>query len=318
MQKKSVLTENKENCKILINKIEIQRNNNLKKLLLIFAGVCLIGLINPSGLTPYTYILKSASGNMMHYLNEHKPVTFSYLAENKPYIIVYFLTIFILMYPKHPIKLHDIFLLLGLTFMTFFGVRQIAILVIISVSIWAKYFEEIKIKFFGLKIFKGEKFLSLRILATIIVLLAIFTVSYKYYKMNENRNFVEEDSYPIKASNWIKENLNLENLRIFNNYTDGSYLVFAGIPNFVDTRCDLFTAEFNNTLEKNNDIFTDSMRVQENPSCYKEIFKKYDINSALISKNELYIAGLEYYEDFKKVYEDEFYIVYVKELNLIK
>lgn len=298
--------------KVLFGKIEINKNNNLKNLLIIFVVVALISLINPSGLTPYTYILKSVSGETMSYINEHKPVTFEYLQENQPYIIAYVLSIFILIYPKQKVKLHDIFLIIGLTIMTLLGVRQIAIFIVVLSRIWAKYIEEIKNSFLSLKIFNGEKFLCLRIFSTVIIILAIFYISFKYYQIYKNRDFVEEDAYPVKAAEWIKNNLDLEVLRIYNNYTDGSYLVFAGIPDFVDTRCDLFTAEFNKNLEKGNDIFSDSMRVQENSDDYKIIFEKYDINAALVNKNSFYLFKLEYDKDFEKVYEDENYIVYVK------
>lgn len=298
--------------KVLFGKIEINKNNNLKKLLIIFIVVALIGLINPSGLTPYTYILKSISGETMSYINEHKPVTLEYLRENYPYIITYILNVLILIYPKQKVKLYDVFLIIGLTIMTFLGVRQFAIFIVVLSRVWIKYIEEIKNAFFNLKIFNGEKFILLKIFSPIIIILAIFLVSLKFHQIYKNRDFVEEDTYPVKASEWIKKNLDLESLRIYNNYTDGSYLVFAGIPDFIDTRCDLFTAEFNKTLEKGNDIFSDSMRVQENPDDYKIIFEKYDINTVLVNKNSFYLSKLRYDEKFEKVYEDENYIVYVK------
>lgn len=298
--------------KVIFNKIVINQNNNFKKLLIVFLIVSLIGLINPFGPTSYTYILKSVLGTTMDYLNEHKPVTFEYLWENKPYIIAYLASLFILICPKQKVKLCDIFLSIGLIILSILGVRQLAIFIVVSSSFWAKYTEEIKNNFLKLKIFKGEKFLILRSLGTIFIIFTIFLMSFKYYQVYKDKDFVEEDSYPVKASKWIKENLNLKNLRIYNNYTDGSYLVFAGIPNFIDTRCDLFTAEFNSSLKKNEDIFSGSMKVQENPSKYKEIFEKYDINAALVNKNSFYLYDIGFDEEFKNVYEDENYIVYIK------
>ena len=54
------------------------------------------------------------------------------------------------------------------------------------------------------------------------------------------------------------------------------------------------------------------MKVQENPSKYKEIFEKYDINAALVNKNSFYLYDIGFDEEFKNVYEDENYIVYIK------
>ena len=42
----------------------------------------------------------------------------------------------------------------------------------------------------------------------------------------------------------------IKNMRIFNEYNFGSQLLFRGIPVFIDSRCDLYSPEFNGTYNK--------------------------------------------------------------------
>lgn len=304
----------KEDKKIFFGKIEINRNNNLKKLIFICIVSALLGLVNPSGLTPYTYTAKILQGTTMNYINEHAPVSWDYLSYNKSYLIAYSLVLIIIVFPKIKVKLQDIFMMIGLVILSFLGVRQIAIFLCLISRIFSKYITEIKEMILNLKIFKGEKFLCLRIAVTLIAVFLIFYQSIKYYNKYGNKPILNEKNYPVQATEWIKNNLDLEDLKIYNNYAEGSYLILAGVPDFIDSRCDLFTAEFNKELEKGADIFADCMLVQETKE-YKKVFEKYNINACLINKNMFYLDELETDEEFENVYEDDNFIVYVKKVD---
>ena len=52
-------------------------------------------------------------------------------------------------------------------------------------------------------------------------------------------SFVDESSYPVQACDYILENIDLENARFYNEYNYGSYMLFRGIPVFIDSRADL-------------------------------------------------------------------------------
>lgn len=301
----------KSDKKILLGKIEICKNNNLKNLILICVVAALLGLVNPSGLTPYTYTAKILQGTTMNYINEHSPITWDYLRFNKPYLIAYALVLIVLIYPKQEVKLQDIFMLGGLTILSFLGVRQFAIFFAVTSRIFAKYINKIKEKILGLKVFKDDKFLILRIGITIICIFVIFYGSIKFHNKYGNKPILNEIKYPVKAAEWIKDNLDLKKLRIYNNYAEGSYLILVGIPDFIDSRCDLFTTEFNKQLEEGGDIFEDCMLIQETGE-YRKIFEKYNINACLINKSEICFKYLETDEEFENVYEDEEFVVYIK------
>lgn len=62
-------------------------------------------------------------------------------------------------------------------------------------------------------------------------------------------SYVDDKSYPVSASNYIINDLipkvGVEKLRLYNEYNYGSYLLFRGIPVFIDSRADLYAPEFN-------------------------------------------------------------------------
>ena len=64
-----------------------------------------------------------------------------------------------------------------------------------------------------------------------------------YQKTNDK--FIDQSSYPIKAADYILENLEIDKIKLYNEYNYGSYLLYRGIPVFIDSRADLYTPEFN-------------------------------------------------------------------------
>ena len=56
-------------------KIRLNRNKNVKWLILIMVICIFTGLLTPLGDTPYTYLLKTIQGNTTQNINEHQPMT---------------------------------------------------------------------------------------------------------------------------------------------------------------------------------------------------------------------------------------------------
>jgi hypothetical protein len=302
------ITKKDEVC--ILKKIYIKNNKTLKALGIVALGGIIAGLINPSGFTPFTYTIKTMMGTTTKYIGEHSPLSLTFLKALKSYIGLYIISGLIFIWPKIKVKLHDIFLLCGLIIMSIVSIRNLSLLILLSSGIFAKYLNDIKEQLLNIKFFKGAKFIILRVGVFVFLTFMILFVSYKFFDKHFDMEYISESDYPITSSKWIKEHMNLENLRIYNTYAVGSYLALAEIPNFIDTRCDLYSAEFNSSLEKGHDIFLDCMKIEDDYSCYKEIFEKYDINACIIGKSM--ITELEDDEDFENVYEDDYYRVYVR------
>ena len=60
-----------------------------------------------------------------------------------------------------------------------------------------------------------------------------------------NDDYVETKVYPVDATEYILNNLEVNDMRIYNSFNFGSYLEFKGIPVFIDSRSGIYTEEFN-------------------------------------------------------------------------
>ena len=111
--------------------------------------------------------------------------------------------------------------------------------------------------------------------------------------------FIDTNFYPVDATIYIKENLDYQNIRLFNEYNYGSYLLFNDILVFIDSRADLYTEEFNKTRDILNDYVT------KNPI---ENIEEYNITHVIASKKGLlYEIVVDKYE---LLYEDNYFAVF--------
>ena len=131
-----------------------------------------------------------------------------------------------------------------------------------------------------------------------ICLVAVLTIY-----ITKDKVFVDEAFYPVKATEYIKDNLDYSNMRLLNEYNYGSYLLFNDIPVFIDSRADLYTKEFNKT----KDILQEYM-----DGNYYQILKDYDITHIIaMNGNKLYgYANL--LGDYELIYEDDYFALYSK------
>ena len=115
--------ENKNPYKIIINK-----NKNVKYLIIIIIICVLSGLLTPIGDTPYTYLYKTMQGNTTQNISEHLPMT---LTNNTNVICTLIIFLAILIFTKTKIKLSDLFMLGGLCYLMLSTRRQVSMFVLI-------------------------------------------------------------------------------------------------------------------------------------------------------------------------------------------
>ena len=150
----------------------------------------------------------------------------------------------------------------------------------------------------------------------IITILLGILVSFMLYKGKIYNPIVNESSYPVKACDYILENLDISNMRLFNEYNYGSYLLFRGIPVFIDSRADLYTPEFNGTKNEDGeyegrDIFSDYINISNISTYYENKFDKYDITHVLIKDNtKLNMFLSRDKEHYKELYSDDNFVLY--------
>jgi len=283
---------------LLEKKIIVDDNIKIKKLLLIMLVGLMMGFLTPIGNTPYTYLIKTMMGNSQKYIQEHQMLTWA----DSPFTIIMVIeTISFALFSK--IKLRDLLLILGLSLMSIMSIRHISLLALIgsiclarTFSLFLDYFE---LNFDNIIL----KFLSKKwVIITSYVI--VITFSSFMLKMQNNKDFVDKKLYPVDAVNYIKENIDISNMRIFNEYNFGSYLLFNDIPVFIDSRADLYTKQFSGL---DYDIFDDYEEVVFN---YPKTFDFYHITHILLYKENSLCNSFISDRRFKVLYEDDYFILY--------
>ena len=127
-----------------------------------------------------------------------------------------------------------------------------------------------------------------------------------YQKTNDK--FIDQSSYPIKAADYILENLEIDKIKLYNEYNYGSYLLYRGIPVFIDSRADLYSPEFNSGVN----VFEDSESVGSFEMDIDELVEKYNITHIILSNQSQLNKVLKKIEGtkYKLVKEDENFSFY--------
>ena len=136
---------------------------------------------------------------------------------------------------------------------------------------------------------------------------------YSFYKDKINEQYIYNSDYPIEACNWLLENVDVENMRIYNEYNYGSYLIFRGIPVFIDSRADLYSPEFNKRPGYENageDIFSTALDIPSLSIDYKENFEKYGVTHVMLYSNAKLALLLNEDENYNLLYDDDSFKIY--------
>ena len=134
-----------------------------------------------------------------------------------------------------------------------------------------------------------------------------FCLIYAIYKISINIDieFISSKKYPVNATEYILNNVDYKNMRIYNDYNVGSYLMLNNIPVFIDSRLDVYCSEFNNT-----DIFKDYINITYDNQYYDEIFKKYDFTHILLKNDEKVLKYIKKDTNYSIIYEDEYFTLF--------
>ena len=304
------LKESKQTRRDNPYKIKIEYRKNTKILILIMFICLFTGLLAPIGTTPYTYLIKTMQGISMNNISEHLPLV---LINNVDIICVLIFILGLVIFTEAKIRLCDVFMLGGLLYLTFSSQRQASMLVMAGVIIFNRMLSGLIQKYRPNLLPKLEKYTS-TFVGIITITCIVLTIGLHFYKKVAYDQYIDERSYPIKASKWIKENLDLENIKLYNAYNFGSYLIYENIPVFIDSRCDLYMPEFNIGVN----VFYDFLKIDSIGFTDMEAkMDEYGFTHYLIKKNSKLRVYLEAKGDnyYQLVYplgevEDDVFCIY--------
>ena len=287
-------------------KIRFIKNDNAKWLILIMVICAFTGLLTPLGDTPYTYLYKTMQGNTTENINEHQPMTIVNEEEALSAIVV---ILAILIFTKTKIKLSDLFMITGLCYLMLSARRQIAIFCIIGVLIFNKMICELLVLYTKEDALERLSKVCTSKIACILIILIMLPLSYHFWEPKRDDDYIDESTYPVQACDYILENIDLGKAKFYNEYNYGSYMLYRGIPVFIDSRADLYAPEFSG---KEDDIFMDFIETSGISVFYEDTFEKYGITHVITYSNSKMNMIIEKTNDpnYNKLYEDKYFTIY--------
>ena len=301
------IKEKREKRRLNSYKIIINKNSAAKWLIIIFILALFTGLLTPLGSTPYTYLINTLEGNTTKSISEHLPLT---LINSKEYICVLIIFIALLMFTDTKIRLSDLFMLGGLILLSFITRRQMSMVYIICLYILARICTTFLNKYDP----KGSetviKFLT-TILGKVLVISFIAVVGLYLFRPKMDNKFINTASYPVEATKYIKENIDIGNMKLYNEYNYGSYLLLNDIPVFIDSRADLYAPEFN----KGKDIFSDFINISNINLYYEDKFEEYSITHVIVFKKAKLNLFLSRDNNYKQLYSDANFVLYERNID---
>ena len=289
-------------------KIKIERNKNIKFLILIMIICALMGLITPTGDTPYTYLYKTMIGNTTQNINEHLPMT---LSDQLPIMCTLIIFLAILIFTKAKIKLSDLFMLGGLTYLMLTSRRQLTMFAIMGSIVLGRLIVDMFKRYNTGSEWLLEKLVKPVGMVVLICVMGLFSLNYMEPKIKLKQSYIDETAYPVKACDYIlnESGIDLSKARFYNEYNYGSYMLFRGIPVFIDSRADLYSPEFNGLDE---DIFMDFINTSNIGVFYEDTFEKYGITHVISYKNAKMNMIITKTNDpnYNLLYSDNNFVVY--------
>lgn len=265
------------------DKITTIKRDGTKYLIVVMLICALTGLLTPLGpTTPYTYLIKTMQGNTTQNISEHLPMTLINCTDVLCAIII---LLAILTFTDSKIRLTDLFMIGGLAFLMLYSKRQSTMFVIMGSVVlnrilyewmekWVQNIDEKLVRTFTTKF------------GAFLISLFIIIISIYFIRPKIDDAYIDEKTYPVQMSDFMlqylnENNINLKDVRIYNEYNYGSYLLYRGIPVFIDSRCDLYAPEYNG----GQDIFMDFIESSNISKWFEDIFEKYDITHIILYKN---------------------------------
>ena len=295
---KIMKNKNLEKSKIILEPISIK--------MLIIAILCLVlgSFISPIGTYTYTYMFKVIGGISSTFISELQQTD---IISSIGMILGLIVIDILMLATKSKMKLSDILLFFGLYFMAILARRNQAFLYLIGtipvVRLITNFFETYDTENILEKL--NNFFSKNWVLGCTTIVIVIGLSSNMVTRIREK--YVNEKKYPVEAVNFIKENLDYINLRIYNSFNYGSYLELSGIPAFVDSRSEIFTEEFNNVT-----ILKDWLETSRGNVNYNDTFAKYEIVYAIVEDKEIINTYISADENYEKVFDDETFSIYIK------
>lgn len=283
--------------KIKIKKTIPDNKIDIKFFICIMLISFLTTLLNPTGIESILYSFKISATSTIDYISEHQASTIKGMPQ---FYITLFIMLITSVFMNIKCKTSELCLFFGILLMSFVSKRHISFWLLLVVPV---FFSNLISSLPRKKVeIHDQFFLKIGRKIVLLVIAVLIFRNLSFFQTINMDSFIPKKEYPVDATNYILEKMKVEEIRLFNHYDFGSYLLLYDILVFMDSRSDLYTKSFN----KKVDIFDDYVEIMKNGS--KELLEKYEITHALLPKeNNLTFLFMERYDI---EYEDEYFVIF--------
>ena len=280
------------------SKIIIEKKKNILSLFITMI-ICIIGgFITPIGLAPFVNMFKTVGEISSDIISEMKSLD---IYTCLGFIIYISIFIGVVGFSKTKASIIDCFYLLGFGLLSLSSVRSLFFFYFIGIFIIARIVTDF-IKNYSINVDFFKK--SQINFYFYIIIIFVLCLSINNFSQSIFADYVSSKDYPVDAAEYIKKNIDVDSMRLYNHFNFGSYLELCGIPVFIDSRAEIYLSTFNDT-----NILED-WNISNGSKEYERIFDKYKITHALLYNQSQIVDYISENEKWKKVYQDDNFSIY--------
>jgi hypothetical protein len=266
----------------------------------LFVGIALAalsGYANPYGIQAMTYLFNSYGNGI---INSHVQEMFSpdFKSLSGLFIFGVVMTVaFIYFLARGRTRLRYVLISVGTLYMGLSSVRSFALFIVFGLAFLSFYLKDVDLS--------GAMPAGRRAVLVCVAVMAMLTV-----RISRSQSFeaLEADYRPEGAVRYMKANLDLSKMRLYNSYDAGGYIEFSGIRAFIDSRAEVFTRRLNGK----EDILKDYCDALTGSLYYSDFVARYSFTHLLVNKEDLMNHCLEHDRRFRAIYKDNEYVLYEK------
>ena len=279
---------------------------DLKRLVLAILLCVAAALVNPFGSRALLYPFLAAAGHAhLSYVGEWQSPNF-HLVVLWPFLLVFSGGLWVCAADRKKPDLTGLLLFLASGFMGFYSVRHIPLFAIVSAPVIARHtlsaFSGTRYRaFLSGEGFPGSWTLRRSLAAVFFLSFAILAALVWTVAQTENNRSMVERIFPVKAVDHImKAGLNRE--KIYNDYDWGGYLIWRGIPVFMDGRGEAYEKDF---MKK----YIETLFA---PESWRKMLNDYHVRYLLLKRSRALTTVLAEAADWKRVYQDDIAAIFVR------
>lgn len=248
----------------------------IKKFIFIIVSSITLILINPHGIDMLVYPYKNLTyTNMINCIDEWQSLNILSI-DGFTYILFLLISLLWMIKSNNKIKINEIFLIIPFIILGINSTKFIPYLYIILSYIIPKHWN--KNKFY--------------IQENLIIYFMILTIMILLTQINLNNTVINN-----KMINYLKK----DNIKLYNTYNLGGYLIYKDIKPFIDGRADLYA----------NNILCDVCDIEKNAKY--NLLDKYNFNTFIVENKSQIYQYLNTKKKYKLILKDENNSIFIKE-----